>query len=579
MIYAALLAGGIGKRIERTSIPKQFISIDGTPIIVRTLRTFLTVSEFKYIYVAVHKDWIKYTEDLFNENFSEAEIDRIRIVSGGKERIDSFINVVTDISSREGMSEDDILICHDSVRPFVRHQMIDDCIAATKEYGLAQTSIPATDTIFSSQESDFITGTLNRNELFNGQTPTGFNLKLLKETCDSLSDEEKASVTGTTQLFLKLGHKLKIVKGHTSNFKITTDNDLDVAERMLKTTEHNRNIELLDCTLRDGGIVVGFDFGSNRMQQIKECLENSGVEYIECGYIDEKKGSEKDKTCFIDEKAIEENFLYSGKKSGVTYVAMIDYGTYDFNKLGSRTSSGIDGIRLAFHKERWEDAIKAGKIIISKGYDLFIQPMVSMRYSDKEYRDLINVCNKELPEAKGFYVVDSFGQMDNMAVLHKLQIADLYVSSSMKIGFHAHNNRQMAFSNACTFANYPAKHSLMLDSSIMGMGKGAGNLCSELMAPVLIEDGKKYNTLPFYEQISDYFSEQLKITPWGYSLDYYLSSLYSCTPSYINIFKKDERVNTEHLINLVKNIPVEKKAACDREFAAKYLKEYFDGVK
>ncbi|MCQ2596881.1 MAG: D-ribitol-5-phosphate cytidylyltransferase [Treponema sp.] len=579
MIYAAILAGGVGKRIERTSIPKQFISIDGTPIIVRTLRTFLTVSEFKYLYVAVHKDWIKYAEDLFNENFSEAEINRIRIISGGKERIDSFINVVTDISSREEMSDDDILICHDSVRPFVRRQMIDDCIAETKKYGLAQTSIPATDTIFSSQESEFITGTLNRNELFNGQTPTGFNLKLLKATCESLSEEEKASVTGTTQLFLKLGHKLKIVKGHTSNFKITTDNDLDVAERMLKTVKRNRNIELLDCTLRDGGIVVGFDFGNNRMQQIKECLENSGVEYIECGYIDEKKGSEKDRTCFIDEKVIEKNFLYSGKKSGVTYVAMIDYGTFDFNKLGCRTSAGIDGIRLAFHKERWEDAIKAGKIIISKGYDLFIQPMVSMRYSDKEYRDLINICNKELPEAKGFYVVDSFGQMDNMAVLHKLQIADLYVSSSMKIGFHAHNNRQMAFSNACAFANYPAKHSLMLDSSIMGMGKGAGNLCSELMAPVLIEDGKKYNTLPFYEQISDYFSEQLKITPWGYSLDYYLSSLYSCTPSYINIFKKDERVNTEHLINLVKNIPAEKKAACDRDFAAKYLKEYFDGVK
>lgn len=576
MIYAAILAGGIGKRIERTSIPKQFINIDGTPIIIRTLRTFLPVENFKYIYIAVHKDWIKYAEDLFNENFSKEEINKIRIVPGGKERIDSFINVVNDVFTKEGINEDDILICHDSVRPFVRRQMIDDCISETKKYGLAQTSIPATDTIFSSKESDFITGTLDRNELFNGQTPTGFNLQLLKETCDSLSDEEKASVTGTTQLFLKLGHKLKIVKGHTSNFKITTDNDLDVAERMLKTVERNRNIELLDCTLRDGGIVIGFDFGNARMQLIKDCLENSGVEYIECGYIDEKKGSEKDRTCFINEKAIEKNFLYSGKKTGVTYVAMIDYGTFDFDKLGARTSTGIDGIRLAFHKEHWEDAIKAGKIIISKGYDLFIQPMVSMRYSDKEYRELINVCNTELPEAKGFYVVDSFGQMDNMAVLHKLQIADLYVSSSMKIGFHAHNNRQMAFSNACAFANYASKHSLMLDSTIMGMGKGAGNLCTELIAPVLIEEGKKYNTIGIYDQISEYFANQMKETPWGYCLDYYLSSLYGCTPSYIGIFKKDSRVTTEILVELLKNMPVEKKAACDRNFAAEYLQSYFN---
>ena len=576
MTYAAILAGGIGKRIERTSIPKQFISIDGTPIIIRTLRTFLTLSDFQYLYVAVHKDWIQYAKDLFKDNFAESELERIRIVSGGKERIDSFINVVNDIYEKEGMTTEDILICHDSVRPFVRRQMIEDCILETKKYGLAQTSIPATDTIFSSKETDFITGTLDRKELFNGQTPTGFNLKLLKETCDSLSEEDKASVTGTTQLFLKFGHKLKIVKGHTSNFKITTDNDLDVAERMLKTAERNRNIELLDCTLRDGGIVIGFDFGNSRMQHIKECLENSGVEYIECGYIDEKKGSENDRTCFIDEKSIEKNFLYSGKKTGITYVAMIDYGTFDFNKLGARTSGGIDGIRLAFHKEQLEDAIEAGKIIISKGYDLFIQPMVSMRYTDKEYRELINLCNNELPEAKGFYVVDSFGQMDNMSVLHKLQIADLYVASSMKIGFHAHNNRQMAFSNACAFANYASKHSLMLDSTIMGMGKGAGNLCTELIAPVLIEEGKKYNTIGIYDQIAEYFANQIKETPWGYCLDYYLSSLYGCTPSYIGIFKKDIRVNTEILVELLKNMPAEKKAACDRSFAAEYLKSYFE---
>lgn len=266
----------------------------------------MTVADFKYIYIALHKDWIKYAGDLLQEHFSEEENRRFRIVSDGKERIDSFISVIKDISADERINTDDVLICHDSVRPFVRRQMIEACISETKKYALAQTSIPATDTIFSSKEPDFITGTLNRNELFNGQIPTGFNLQLLKETYDSLSDEEKASVTGTTQLFLKLGHKLKIVKGHTSNFKITTDNDLDVAERMLRAAERNRNIELLDCILRDGGI--GFDFGNERMQSIKECLENSGVEYIECGYIDEKKGSETDRTCFVDEKVYRKEF-------------------------------------------------------------------------------------------------------------------------------------------------------------------------------------------------------------------------------------------------------------------------------
>lgn len=577
MVYAAILAGGIGKRIERTSTPKQFISIDGTPIIVRTVRIFLTVEDFKYIYVAVHKKWMKYVEELFQDNFSESERKKIKIIPGGKERIDSFINVVNDIADKEGLNDDDVVICHDSVRPFVRRQMIDDCVTETKNCGLALTSVPATDTIYSSKEPEFITGTLDRNELFNGQTPTGFNLKLLKDTCDSLSEEEKAGVTGTAQLFLKLGHKLKIVKGHTSNFKITTDHDLDVAERILKTVKRNRNIELLDCTLRDGGIVVGFDFGDERMQSIKECLENSGVEYIECGYIDENKGAKNGKTCFIDEKAIANAFLYSGKKTGVTYVAMIDYGTFDFNKLSARESNGIDGIRLAFHKEHMDDAINAGKIAISKGYDLFIQPMVTLRYSDKEYRELIDLCNNELPEAKGFYIVDSFGQMDNMSVLHKLQIADLYVASSMKIGLHAHNNRQMAFSNACAFINFAAKHSLMLDSTIMGMGKGAGNLCTELIIPVInsyIENLKnKYDASEIYKLIHSYFSNLQKSFPWGYNLDFYLSSVYGVSPSYIKLFKSDEHVSMDILVELLKNMPEEKKYACDKMFASTYLSE------
>ncbi len=152
------------------------------------------------------------------------------------------------------------------------------------------------------------------------------------------------------------------------------------------------------------------------------------------------------------------------------------------------------------------------------------------------------------------------------------------MSPHMKIGFHAHNNRQMAFSNACTFAQQPTKHPLMLDASIMGMGKGAGNLCTELIAPILVEEGKKYDIVGVYEEISEYFAPQMKQTPWGYSLDYYLASIYGCTPSYIKIFVSDDRVTTDILVDLLRNMPEEKKSACDRGFAAEYLKTYFNKV-
>lgn len=575
MIYAAILAGGIGKRIERHSIPKQFISIGGTPIIVHTVKEFLKNDRFEKIYIAIHKDWKEHLLELLGTAFSGEELGRIVAVEGGKERLDSFTNVMDAIIAERGSNSEDILICHDSVRPFVTQQMINDCIDATLADSFALTVVPTNDTIHTSNNESYIVGTLDRNGLYNGQTPSGFNVALLKKAIDSFTDEVKASVTGTTQLILKLGYKIRIVKGHTSNFKITTDNDLDVADRIIRSRPKTRSIGLVDVTLRDGGIVIDFNYGSERMQKIKATLEASGVEYIETGYIDGRKGSPEGRTCFDSEVSIEKTLLASGKRPGTQYFAMIDYGTYDVSRLGNRTASGIDGIRLAFHKEHWRDSVEWGKTIISKGYDLYIQPMVSMRYTDEEYIELINVCNRELPEAKGFYVVDSFGQMDNLALLHKLEIADRYVSMSMKLGFHAHNNRQMAYSNALAFVDYNARHDMMLDSSIMGMGKGAGNLCTELIEATLLNEGKSYNTNVIYDAISEYFADQQKKTPWGYSLDYYLASLYSCTPSYIKIFDSDERVTTDILIDLLRNMPDEKRAACDRTFAAEYLKEYF----
>ena len=576
MVYGAILAGGMGKRIERYTIPKQFIAIGGVPIIVLAMRQFLRNSRIELVYVAVHKDWMGYAHNLLRASFSLAEMMKIRIVPGGKERIDSFINIMDDIVRSNGLKEEDILICHDAVRPFVRQQMINDCIDAALDYKLALTVIPVADTIHTAQDPFFIDGTMDRNILYHGQTPSGFNIALLYDACSRFDSEEKSKITGTTQLMLKLGYRIRSVKGHTSNFKITTDNDLDIADRMVRATRKRVKIELLDCTLRDGGIVIDFDYGYSKIQEIKECLENAGLQYIECGYIDEKRGSDQDRTCFTNEQIIKDVMLVTGKKKDVTYVAMIDYGAFDVAKLLPADQEGIDGIRLAFHKENWQEAIEWGKIIIKKGYQLYIQPMVTTRYSDEEFRELITHCNNELSEAKAFYIVDSFGQMDHIMLLHQLELADRYVLPSMKIGFHAHNNRQLAFSNACTLIKYPARHELMMDSSIMGMGKGAGNLCTELILPVLAAEGGSYHTIGIYELISNYFSQLMKTTPWGYCLDYYLSSLYGCTPSYIKIFHKDERVTTDILIDLLKDMPDCKKVACDEEFAQEYLNHYFE---
>lgn len=292
------------------------------------------------------------------------------------------------------------------------------------------------------------------------------------------------------------------------------------------------NVKVLDVTLRDGGCVNNFNFGEDYMNHILLALEQSDVDYIELGYIDEKMGSEKGRTQYINEQVIKKNFLKK-KLPGKKYVAMMDYGKFNVDLLQNRTDDDIDGIRVAFHKKNWKDVIDIGKKIMSKGYEFFIQPMLTLRYSDQELLELISCVNNNLPNATAFYIVDSFGEMRNSDVIRILHLVDHNLNPSMTVGFHSHNNLQLSYANAMTLLNFHTNRKLMLDASIMGMGKGAGNLNTELLLEHLnLYYGKKYLLSPLMEVIDQVISVIHKEMYWGYSVEYYLSSINHCTPSY-----------------------------------------------
>ena len=123
------------------------------------------------------------------------------------------------------------------------------------------------------------------------------------------------------------------------------------------------SLKVVDVTLRDGGCVNDFNFGQNYMDRILAAQEASGVDFIEMGYIDGNKGSESGRTQYINERVISKCIL-KHKKPGVTYVAMMDYGKFDVEKLMPRTEDGIDGIRMAFHKKNRLDIVDLGKKIM-----------------------------------------------------------------------------------------------------------------------------------------------------------------------------------------------------------------------
>ena len=334
------------------------------------------------------------------------------------------------------------------------------------------------------------------------------------------------------------------------------------------------SLKVLDVTLRDGGCVNDFNFGQTYMEKILAAQEEAGVDVIEMGYIDEKKGSISGRTQYINEQVIPQCIL-KHKKPGVTYVAMMDYGKFNVDNLQPRTSEGIDGIRLAFHKKNRFDIIPLGKKIMKKGYQFYIQPMITLRYSDAELLELIGLVNRELPEASGFYIVDSFGEMRPNDMNRILNLVDHNLISTMTLGFHSHNNLQMSYSNAVALLQFPTNRNMMLDSSIMGMGKGAGNLNTELLLEHLnLYYGKKYKISPLLEVIDKVINQLHSEFYWGYAVEYYLSSANHCTPSYASYFYNKHMLPIDQVGELLGMIAEEKKISFDKDYAEELYRQY-----
>lgn len=334
------------------------------------------------------------------------------------------------------------------------------------------------------------------------------------------------------------------------------------------------NLKVLDVTLRDGGCVNDFNFGQNYIEKILTAQEASGVEVIELGYIDENNGSISGRTQYLNEKVISENVL-KHKKPGITYVAMIDYGKFNIDNLQKKTEKGIDGIRIAFHKKNLLDMVLVARKIIEKGYELYIQPMITLRYTDSELLELIDLVNEKLPDASGFYIVDSFGEMRVNDMERMLNLIDYNLIPSMTLGFHSHNNLQMSYSNVCSMLRFPTNRNIMIDSSIMGMGKGAGNLSTELLLEHLnLYYGKNYNISPLLEVIDKVINQLHSEFYWGYAVEYYLSSVNHCTPSYASHFYNKHMLPIDQVGELLSMIATEKKISFDKDYAEELYLQY-----
>lgn len=337
----------------------------------------------------------------------------------------------------------------------------------------------------------------------------------------------------------------------------------------MKPLHKNPNTEILDCTIRDGGYVNNWDFDRKLVRETYRALSKAGVDYAELGY----HGSEK----YFD-KAIYGAFRFSRAQdiefvcsdiSGAKVALMADYGKFDIKDLAQYKNTPVKLIRIAVHKNSVKDGVLAVAGIKRMGFQVALNLMGFTLYTPEERKKLAGLLRKAPLDY--VYVVDSHGAIFPNQV--KELFGRLLDIKDIKLGFHSHNNLQMAFANTLSAMEAGVR---IFDSTVFGMGRGAGNLPTEIaLAYWHLMKPEKYNAIPVLNLVDRYYAKLHDEKPWGYNLPYMLSGIYDCHPNYPKSLIERKEYDIEDIWKILNMVKAGARVGFDKGLLDSVLKKGF----
>lgn len=327
---------------------------------------------------------------------------------------------------------------------------------------------------------------------------------------------------------------------------------------------------LLECTLRDGGYITGWHFEDAMIKDTIKSLIDANLDFVEVGYLN-NAANQNNMTQF---KNIEQiiPFLPEDRKDCVI-LAMADVLQFKPEDLTPYDGKSIDGIRVVFYKHQIEEALIMSKAIREAGYKLFVQPMVTIDYTVDEYAALAKEIAKLDPYAVS--IVDSFGYMLKSDFRQYFKILDNILSPETVIGFHSHNNMNLAFITAQDILEYETSRRLVIDASLYGMGRGAGNLNTELIANYYnMTLGNKYDTVKILDLISKYIMPIRSKREWGYSPYMFITGLYHYHPNFACYLLDEVDVPVSVFEKFIQTIPEDMRTKCRKPYVLEKWNEF-----
>ena len=332
--------------------------------------------------------------------------------------------------------------------------------------------------------------------------------------------------------------------------------------------------ELLDCTLRDGGYVNDWEFGHEQIIEIFERLVSSGVDYIEIGFLDERRAFDINRTIMPDTASANKIFANVDKGKAIV-LGMIDYGTCGLEHLQPAHETFVDGIRVIFKEHLMYEALDFCKKVQDLGYLVFAQMVSVTTYTDQKLVEYTAAVNRVRPYATS--MVDTYGLLDDEQLKHIFGILDQHIDPDIKIGFHAHNNFQLGFANAKAFLASTSERSLLADGTIYGMGKSAGNAPLELLMMYMnAHCGGSYDVTQVLETIDTAIYDIYQKQSWGYNMFFYIASSTHCHPNYVSYLMNKKTLSVKQMIDILHTLPADKQLMYDAKFIEERYVSYQD---
>ena len=329
---------------------------------------------------------------------------------------------------------------------------------------------------------------------------------------------------------------------------------------------------LLDCTLRDGGYVNNWEFGKDGIRDIVDTLSESNIDIVEIGFLRTEPYNENRS---VYSKTSEIQKIINQKKKPL-YAVMIEAKEdvskhFPLDKLAELKDSGIDLIRIMAWEWKLEEHLEYCKKVKDLGFNISVQPTAVVDYSEERFKTLLQLTNEIHPYS--FYIVDTWGTELPDKICHLVKMADEYLLPDIAIGYHGHNNKMQGMACYEAILKMNLKRDVICDVSVGGMGKGPGNLHTEVIADLLNEEQKSHYDV---EKICDLYVRDIKRfyleSGWGYSVYHFIGSKELVTQNFATYFKnKDYGEDVFH--KFVKSLKGREKVVFNPDFVEKRLEE------